>query len=512
MVEQEATRREVLETLYESGLVVGAEELEKILAMVEPLKVAKLLTQKFSDKCLNWEDIESVTGAYSQKDSIVSEVIVAKEIEEICAKQEIEEGRNELKRKPEILEPEKIMVFKLNEDECARPSAEVYAKLFLDRYKKIKQIFVHANTKHITPIKTLKKLAMRPTTERVENTIVGIVNEATRSKHGNAILAVVEDDSGEKIRISVPEKHARYLIKDSVMAFKGNLSVRNDDELFFASDVLSPDIPTIGREVRRPSEPSALLFISDIHVGSKTFLYPAWERFTKWLNEGDDEARKVKYIIVAGDLVDGIGIYPNQEEELEIDDIYEQYRELARLFSHIPEHIGIIVIPGNHDAVRQAEPQPPLSQDIQEILGERVFCYSNPAYIKIAGLKILIYHGRSFDDLVEQAPSYLTYSKPTTLMRELLKLRHLAPTYGSKTPMAPLPYDALVIHDVPDIFVAGHVHTSGVERYRGTLLVNASTWQSQTEFQKQSNITPMPACVVYYEVNTGNYKIHSFLT
>ncbi|MCX8173667.1 MAG: DNA-directed DNA polymerase II small subunit [Thermoplasmata archaeon] len=512
MVEQEETRREVLDILCENGLVVGAEELEKILAMMEPVKIAKLLTQKFSDKCLSWEDIESVTGAYTTEASIVPTLLVAREIEQICAKPETEKMNKELKRKPEIPEPEKIMVFSVNDQKRLPPSAELYSKLFLDRYKQIKQIFVHANMKNITPIKTLRKLARRPTTERTDYTIVGIVNEAVRTKSGTATMLEVEDDSGERIKVHVPEKHAKYFIKDSVVAFRGSVSVRTEEDCFFASDVTFPDLPAIERRVNRSQKPCALVFISDIHVGSKTFLYHAWEKFTSWFHDGSEEAKKVKYIVVSGDLVDGIGIYPNQEEELEIDDIYDQYRELARLFSQIPEHIGIIAIPGNHDAVRQAEPQPAFPPEIQEILGGRVFCYSNPAYIKIEGVKILIYHGRSFDDLVEQAPNYLTYSKPVTLMKELLKLRHLAPTYGGKTPMAPLQHDALVIKDVPDIFVAGHVHTFGTEPYRGTLVVNASTWQSQTEFQRQSNITPMPARALYYELDTGKSKNLSFLS
>lgn len=509
MVEQEEERREVLDILHEKGLVVGVEELEKILAMAEPTKLAKLLTTKFSDKCLSWEDIESVT---TFQETMAQNVLVAKEIEQICAMPETEKIRKEVKKKEDSPVPEKIAVFEVDERECGRPSAESYARLFLDRYKQIKHIFIQAKTKNITPIKTLKKLSRRQTSEKTEYTIVGIVNEATRTRSGTATMLEVEDDSGERIRVHVPEKNAKYFIKDSVVAFRGSISVKEDNECFFVSEVFLPDTPAIEIKKKPPQKPSAILFISDIHVGSKTFLYHAWENFIHWLHDsGSEESKKVKYIIVSGDLVDGIGIYPNQEEELEIDDIYEQYRELGKLFSKIPSHIEIIAIPGNHDAVRQAEPQPAFPPEIQEILGERVFCYSNPAYIRIDDVKILIYHGRSFDDLVEQAPTYLSYSKPTGLMRELLRLRHLAPTYGGKTPIAPLHHDALVINDVPDIFVAGHVHTYGVEKYRGTLIVNASTWQSQTEFQKQSNITPMPARVLYYELDTGTAKTLSFL-
>jgi DNA polymerase II small subunit len=40
---------------------------------------------------------------------------------------------------------------------------------------------------------------------------------------------------------------------------------------------------------------------------------------------------KIKYLFVAGDSVDGIGIYPQQITELDIFDIYEQFDRLTDL-------------------------------------------------------------------------------------------------------------------------------------------------------------------------------------
>ena len=99
-------------------------------------------------------------------------------------------------------------------------------------------------------------------------------------------------------------------------------------------------------------------------MGSKMFLEDEWHNFLKWINGNlgnsrqKDVASKVKYLIVPGDVVDGIGIYPDQEKELAIVDIYRQYEVLAEQFQFIPDHISIIMQPGNHDAVRPAEPQP----------------------------------------------------------------------------------------------------------------------------------------------------------
>ena len=74
--------------------------------------------------------------------------------------------------------------------------------------------------------------------------------------------------------------------------------------------------------------------------------------------KNDPMARTIKYFVLSGDGVDGIGIYPGQDKHLAIKDLYKQYSELARLLEEIPDWIDIIILPGNHDAVRPAEPQP----------------------------------------------------------------------------------------------------------------------------------------------------------
>ena len=75
----------------------------------------------------------------------------------------------------------------------------------------------------------------------------------------------------------------------------------------------------------------------------------------------------------------------------------------------------------------------------------------------------------------------------------MLQMRHLAPIYGDRTPLTPAAHDGMVLDPAPDILVTGHAHTYGVDRYRGVLLLNASTWQAETEYQRMRNIAPVPA-------------------
>ena len=54
----------------------------------------------------------------------------------------------------------------------------------------------------------------------------------------------------------------------------------------------------------------------------------------------------------------------------------------------------IFVAPGNHDAVTLAEPQPPIPNDLfKEIKNSNIHLLSNPAYVTLNGLKVLVYHG-----------------------------------------------------------------------------------------------------------------------
>ena len=256
--------------------------------------------------------------------------------------------------------------------------------------------------------------------------------------------------------------------------------------------------------------------MSDVHIGSLTFLEDAFQRFIDWINceFGSEEQRRiaedVKYLVIGGDIVDGIGVYPNQDKELAIKDITEQYNEAARLLGNIRSDIKIIIAPGNHDASRVAEPQPAVPEEYAKALYEldNVEFISNPGVVSLDGINVLIYHGRSFDDLV-MAVKEFTHERNDLLMEELLKKRHLAPIYGERTPLASELEDYLVIDEVPDIFHTGHVHINTYRKFKGIHLINSGTFQTQTEFQKIYNIEPTPAEVPV--IHKGKYKHLKFV-
>ena len=100
----------------------------------------------------------------------------------------------------------------------------------------------------------------------------------------------------------------------------------------------------------------------------------------------------------------------------------------------IPEHMKIIVIPGNHDVVRLEEPQPPIYKEFsKELKGySNIEMLSNPVYVNIhasngfEGFNVLNYHGYSFDSLVsdvEPVRKQGGYDRGDKIMEFLLRNR-----------------------------------------------------------------------------------------
>jgi len=339
-----------------------------------------------------------------------------------------------------------------------------------------------------------------------EAKLIGMVSAVRSVRNGGRILEI-EDESGT-VTVLLPgdsQIAQETVLPDEVV---GVVGTANDRGLVIAKSLVRPDIP-VSRPWRGTREHIRAAFASDIHVGSRTFLDDRWAKLDAWLRSGDEVARSIRYLVVSGDIVDGIGVYPRQDEDLVIDDVYAQYEAAARLFAALPDWVHIVVIPGNHDAVRPAEPQPALPAAVQKLFDSRVTFAGNPSAFTVSGVRILAYHGRSFDDFVSSVPS-LTYSNPLDAMREMLKKRHLAPLYGGKTPIAPESEDYLVVDEVPDVFVTGHVHGCGVGAYRGVTLVNSSTWQAQTSYQKMHNIEPRPAQLPIVDLATGEAVVRPF--
>jgi DNA polymerase II small subunit len=125
----------------------------------------------------------------------------------------------------------------------------------------------------------------------------------------------------------------------------------------------------------------------------------------------------------------------------------------------------------------------------------------SPCLISVHGVEVLVYHGRSIDDL-NSTIAGLDNDHPERAMKLLLQCRHLAPVYGGKTLLSPEDRDSLVIERIPDIFHAGHIHALGYTNYRGTLIVNSGGWQDQTDYMKKLGFMPTPSKVPVVNLQT----------
>ncbi|MCQ2737620.1 MAG: DNA-directed DNA polymerase II small subunit [archaeon] len=381
---------------------------------------------------------------------------------------------------------------------------------FQDRYNKIAKILSRR-----PELKLYQKIGDL-TDDMTDLNLIVMITDIRTTKNGHYFLECEDDTGSIPILISKDNfesmKEAEKLMKDEVIGIIAQRRGNGENSLAICQQIINPGVP------RMPNNPTdfATVFTSDVHIGSVTFLEDAFVRFTRWLNGdfGTEEqmelANNVKYMIVGGDIVDGIGVYPNQDKELAIKDITAQYDEAARLLGDIRSDIKIIITPGNHDASRVAEPQPAVPEKYAKSLYElnNTEFVSNPALVNLEGMKVQIYHGRGIDDMVMGVKGF-SHERNDLVMKEFLEKRHLAPLYGERTPLASELEDHLVINQVPDVLHTGHVHINTYKNYKGIHCINSGTFQTQTEFQKIYNIVPTPAEVpILYK---GQYKQLKFI-
>ena len=384
--------------------------------------------------------------------------------------------------------------------QISKKPLEGYVKYFNSRYEKISKIFLARGVSHV-PIANIQRL---PDNETF--TVIGLVREkrAFRDK----IFIDIDDPTGST-SVFVPANADPKLVDDveSVTSDVVCAFTAKKTSLNILKEVLFPEVPF--RTLKGGENDVYAVLTGDFHFGSKSLLHHLLKKFEMWLNGevGTPELREigknVKYIIIAGDVAEGIGVYPDQLADLEIINLQEQYDTAARYFSELPERIKIIASPGNHDATQQALPQPfPAPQFAKPFYGNpRIHLVPNPCLVDLEGVKILVYHGQGIEDVAQKIAG-IRLIEPAKAMQYFLKVRHLAPVYGGKTAIAPNLEDELVITEVPHVLHTGHIHIFSHTNYRGTIAVSGGAWQKQTDYQIKQGITPTPGIIIALNLKT----------
>ncbi|MCD6414574.1 MAG: DNA-directed DNA polymerase II small subunit [Candidatus Diapherotrites archaeon] len=485
-------KEKLISFFKEKELLVSPEALDEILKQKNPLELAQNLAEQTENFCIELTDVQKAITPEQRDTKVVVEGKSTKA------------AASEIESRVKVFED-----FDVTGKSSSSGQVEDFVGLFNDRFERLSKILKNRG-KAVRDIDTLKKKS-----NGGEERVIGMVSNIKVTKNGHK-LVTFEDTTGT-LNVLIPAgdrrlmEESQSLVPDEVLAIDGVL--RKD--LFIARALHFPDIPA--REPRRADEEVYLAMISDTHVGSKLFLRENFKKFINWINGKEGKAKqreiasKVKYLTIAGDLVDGVGIYPGQEDELETEDIFQQYEELGELLSQIPEYIEIVAIPGNHDATRIAEPQPAIDP---ALLGKLVDlpnfrCIGSPGYVSLHGVEVLLYHGASIHNMVPHITS-ATYDKPEETIKAWLRKRHLHPIYGEKPPICPEKKDYLVMERVPDVLHVGDVHKNAYINYRGVLGVNSGTWQAITPYQIKQGHTPTPCILPVLNLQSGKLNILHF--
>jgi len=434
---------------------------------------------------------------------------------------------NEPKKIPQPTNPEDMskspvkVIFSYKEEPKQRKAKDFMA-LFVKRYEAIESML--RNRQELQNLTSINKILSKKERENVS--IIGMVYDIQMTKNGN-LMVTVEDLTG-CIKLLVTKNkpdlydESKNIVLDEVIGVSG----MNGENILFVDSIIRPDVP-LNKELKKSPDEAYALFLSDLHVGSTNFLEENFQKFLRWINgefgskEQREIAANVKYIFIIGDLIDGCGVYPEQDKELIIKDIYQQYEVCAQLLSKIPTRIRMIILPGNHDALRISEPQPELYKDFAKAMWDlpNVIMISNPGYVNIhatktfPGFDVLLYHGYSFDYYVANVDSIRNrggYNRADLIMKFLLQRRHLAPTHKSTLYIPETTKDPLVIDKIPDFFVTGHIHKTSVSQYRNITLISGSCWQSKTIFQEKVGHNPEPCRVPIVNLQTRAVKILRF--
>ena len=532
--------QEILRFCLEKGLLLDKEvlnlfsessDLESLKLIIE--KIKSHTQQRIITKNVFYENKEQVNQFFltlpeknqkkleKLKIKLGLSIEISQEREVLYSSPEVDkkEGSTKINKKIQELQKDKerdsIKIISIAPTFSKKPEIGDFVKYFRNRFSEMKNILQdHSELNNLVSINKISGNQQRIS-------LIGMVSNKRVTKNKN-ILLEIEDLTG-KIRILInqnkPELYekAEEIALDSIIGFNGS----GNREILFANDIIFPESMIFERK-KSPVEEYAL-FIGDLHFGSNLFLEKSFLKFIDYLNgnvPNTPEAGKIKYLFIVGDLITGVGNYPNQEKDLKIADIEEQFVKVAELLGKIRKDIKIIISPGNHDGVRLMEPQPLLDEKYAWPLYnlENVLLTGNPAQVNIgikkdfSGIGVLTYHGFSFPYYANNISKLMrrkAMNSPEEIMKYLLKNRHLAPTHAS-VQYFPLEQDALMIRKIPDIFVSAHTHKSGVSYYNNILVISVSSWESFTSYQEKMGAEPDFCKVPMFNLKTREVKILDF--
>ncbi|MFA5796721.1 MAG: metallophosphoesterase [Candidatus Woesearchaeota archaeon] len=519
------------QNIIKHNIPISVDDFEKALVLKEKYKKDKLYT-KFLEYIKGYGVLhrDGLTPAalpevFSTEDSSMINVtdalpaVLSPKISQTMTSEELKAWREA------FMKQHRIKILQSYDEKSRKRTVQDFINYFNVRFKDIEKIL--RGRQELQNLTSIARINAKK--ERENIAIIGYVYEKSLTKNKN-IMFTIEDQTGViKVVVSHAKEElfrlAEEIQLDEVIGITGMY-----DNIVFANSILLPDI-SLTRELKKSSEEGYFVVIADTQFGSKLFLDKEFKRFIAWMQgeagsaQQREIASKVKYLFIPGDLVDGVGIYPGQEQDLAVTDITEQYRGFSELIKELPHNLPIIITPGNHDVGRIGEPQPKLDYLYTQALTDipNIISVGNPAVINIyeqhtqgfEGFNVLLYHGYSFVYYAEHVPSIRqkgAQKRPDLISRYLLQRRHLAPTHTSALYIPDPKKDFLVLEKVPDFFFSGHIHRASVSNYRNVTCINASCWVSQSDEQERRGLEAQPGRAFIINMQTREVKVMNFLS
>ncbi len=472
-------------------------------------KISKVSSEKIITKSLINENLGEMEDVFSSLED-EKRRIVEKFFVNFSVNIEIKKEKYVEEEKQEVEIPNNLQILSPTIVPARKVEVEDFVKHFRSRYNELKQILQERpELQNLIPLERING-------QRQNISVIVIVSNKRVTKNKNLLLEI-EDLTGKGLALinqNKPELYekAQGILMDEVIG----LRCVGSREMLFVNDLVYPDAAI--HEKKKAEKEAYALFTSDVHVGGEKFLEENFLRFVDWINgkiNHKAQVKKIKYLFLTGDNVDGVGVFPGQEDSLKIKDINEQYEKLAELLGKIRKDVRIIMCPGQHDAVRVAEPQPPVTDFYAPSLHKlkNLSLVTNPCYVYLEeGFNVLMYHGAGFHSVVHGIDSLRMknpHDKPTMIVKELLKRRHLASSHSSVI-YIPEEQDPLLIRKIPDIIATGEMHRADVDSYNNILMIASSCWQEQTAHEEKIGNHPDPCKVPMLNLKTREIKILDF--
>jgi len=319
----------------------------------------------------------------------------------------------EIRKEREVLSKEPVQmdyqIFYSNTSPDKKIEVRDFVGHFRARYETLRGILLQ-RTELQSNLVGINKIS----NERQSLSIIGIVTEKRVTKNKN-LMVKFEDLTGEIVGVVRQDSEAFSLAEELQLDDVVGVKASGNSEMLFIHDILYPD--SFKQEKVKFDEDCWAVFLSDLHCGSRKHLGKEFEKFLKWLNEKGEIQNKIRYMFFIGDNVDGVGIFPGREGEVALKSMEEQYSLVAKYLRQIPKHVVMFMCPGQHDAVRVAEPQPLISRRYAESLYgiENLNLVTNPCMVK------LIERNKEFKVLMNIATA-LRLLKNNTEADEYLKM------------------------------------------------------------------------------------------